>query len=113
MLKKAFWVYLGLAFIGVIYVVVNSILQGNTEVITIIFSLVFFWPVIALALELSAKKVPLIFLLFALLLVAVPVVGIFNFDGFNPVTIGKALLFVPAIAGLVYYCYRHIFRRKA
>ncbi|MCE1252096.1 MAG: hypothetical protein LWX83_00940 [Anaerolineae bacterium] len=112
MIKKAFWVYLALAAIGVIYVLISSIVQAKTDLVSNIISLIFFLPIVCLALELSGRKAPLVLLLFSLLLVAAPVVGIINFDGVTLVTIGKVLLFVPMFAGLFYYIYRHIFRRK-
>ena len=74
-----------------------------------ILPLLMFIPAGVVAAELKDKKVSIFLTLFGLLIVAVPVVGIFNFDGVNLVTIGKALIFVPMIAGLIYFGYKRLF----
>jgi hypothetical protein len=57
------------------------------------------------------KKAPILLSLLALLIVAVPVAGIFNFKAMSLVTIGKALLFLPMIAGLAYFGFRRLFKK--
>jgi hypothetical protein len=57
------------------------------------------------------KKAPILLSLLALLIVAVPVAGIFNFNDMSLATIGKALLFLPMIAGLAYFGFRRLFKK--
>ncbi|MBU0512724.1 MAG: hypothetical protein KKD28_12715 [Chloroflexi bacterium] len=107
MWKKALWIYIGLYCLGVLYIIGSGLIEdfqnGSFNLISLPFPLLMFLPAVAIALGLRGKKVPIILILFGLLIAAFPVIGIFNFDGFTLITIGKALLFVPLLAGLIYF----------
>jgi hypothetical protein len=116
MWKKLCWLYLGLYVLGVLYVIISyaikSIQAGDFELISLILPLVFFIPGAVLALNLRGKKVSIIFTLFGLLITAVPVAGILNFNEMDLATIGKVLLFMPLLVGLCYFGYKQLFKRK-
>lgn len=109
MWKKALWVYLWLylaAIAGLIlYSAVVDIRNGEFFAAALILPLMMFVPAGVLYLGLKDRKVTTAQTLFGLLISGTPVVGMFNFDGFTPATIGRALLFVPMLAGLVYFGY--------
>jgi hypothetical protein len=115
MWKRALWVYVVLCIVGlvglIVYDVVRDVRSGEFVPVALILPLVLFIPPGALAFELRGKKVPVVITLFALLITAVPLVGMFNFDGFTLATIGKGLLFVPMLAGLGYFAYRRLFKK--
>jgi len=110
MWKKALWVYLGLFVIGILYLFVSDLIKGtgNVTLASLPMMLLSFLPAVTIAIGLRGKKVPILLTLFSLLLIAVPVVGMFNFDGFTLATFGKFLLFVPMFAGLFYFGYQRL-----
>jgi hypothetical protein len=112
MWKKALWVYLCLYAIGLVYLIISTAIRdsgaGTFDLATLLLSLVFLLPAILVAFDLRGKKVPILLLLLGLLIIAFPIVGIFNFNEMNLETIGKALLFVPMIVGLVYPGYKRV-----
>lgn len=113
MWKKALWVYLFLFFVGLIgffvYDAVKTIAEGTFAQASLIGLVVFLFPVGVLAWAVRKGRANIVLILLSLLIAAVPVVGMFKFDGFTLTTLGKSLIFVPLIVGLVYYGYRRIF----
>jgi hypothetical protein len=113
MWKKAGWLYLGLYILGIV-VVTGINIQKNIQdsafdpISTIFFVLVMFIPAIVLFLALRGKKVSILLTLIGLLIIIVPVVGILNFNELSLETIGKALLFLPMIGGLLYSGYMRL-----
>ena len=107
MWKKALWIYLGLYVLGVLYVIISSSIRmvqaGELTLDIPILSSLFVLPGVIIALKICGKKVSIIFTLIALLIVAAPVAGIFKFNTLSVETIGKALLFLPMIVGLIYF----------
>jgi hypothetical protein len=116
MWKKALWVYIGLYILviagGIIYNAVVDISNGDFEAVALIFPLLMFIPAWILASELRGRSLPIPITIVGLLITAVPVVGIFNFNEMGLATIGKALLFVPMLAGLIYFGYMRLFRKR-
>jgi hypothetical protein len=117
MWKKVLWGYLWLYILGVVLLIVyNSIIDirnGDFLPVTLILPLFLLIPAGIIILELRGKKVPIIITIIGLLIIAVPVVGIFNFNDLNFATIGKAVIFVPLLAGLIYFGYKRIFGKRA
>jgi len=116
MWKKALWIYLGLYVVGVVGVIIyNSIIDiSNGEFIaaSLILPLILLIPAGVIYFELRAKKVFILITILAILIVAVPLVGIFRFNDFELATIGKALIFLPMLVGLIYFGYQRLFRKK-
>lgn len=116
MWKKLLWIYLGLYGAAILYGLVSQIIEnvqvGEINIAGYIFILLMFAPALAVALGLKGKKVHILLVLFGLLVIAVPLAGIFNFNEMNLETIGKALLFAPMLIGLFYYGFKGFFRRK-
>lgn len=117
MWKKALWAYLGLYILGVVILIgYNSIVDlrnGEFLPVALILPLFMLVPAGVLIFELRDKKVSIIITIIGLLIIAVPVVGIFNFNDMNFATIGKALLFVPMLAGLIYFGYKRLLGKAA
>lgn len=117
MWRKALWIYLALYVLGIIglivYGAVTSIGEGEFQPISLLAPLLLFVPALTLAFDLRGKKTPIIALLFGLLVVAVPLAGIIRFNPMNIATIGKLLLFVPMLAGLLYFSYRRLFKPRS
>ena len=115
MWKKALWVYIWLYILvmagGIVYNAVIDIQNNDFQPVAIIFPLLMFLPAWVVARGLQGKKVSILLTILGLLIIAVPVVGIFNFNDMNLVTIGKALLFVPMIGGLIYFGYKRLFKK--
>ena len=113
MWKKALWVYLALWAVvligGIIYNAAIDISNGDFTPVAVVFPLLLLVPAGVLASALRKGKANILLILFSLLLVAVPVAGILNFNEMELATIGKVLIFVPMLAGLLYYGYRRIF----
>ena len=113
MWKKALWVYLAIYTLGVVALIVSSaiadIREGEFYPISLVFPLLLFVPAGILAFGLRKNRIPIILTLLGLLIVAVPLAGILRFNEMSIATIGKALLFVPLLAGLVYFGYRRVF----
>ncbi len=113
MWKKALWIYVILFFVGLIgffiYDAVETIGEGTFTPSSFIGLVVFLFPVGVLGWAVRKGRANILLIILSLLIAAVPVVGMFKFDGFTLATIGKSLLFVPLIVGLVYYGYRRIF----
>ena len=113
MWKKALWVYLAIYTLGVVALIVSSaiadIREGEVYPISLVFPLLLFVPAGILAFGLRKNRIPIILILLGLLIVAVPLAGILPFNTMSVATIGKALLFVPLLAGLVYFGYRRVF----
>ena len=117
MWRKALWVYLAIYVLGIIAVIVNGaiadIREGEFYLVSLVLPLLLFVPAVILAFRLRGKKVPLVVLLVGMLVVAVPLAGILRFNEMGIATIGKALFFVPLLAGLVYFGYRKVFGKTA
>ena len=115
MWKKALWIYVSLYIVvmagGIAYNAIMDIRKGDFQVVSMILPLLMFIPAAVLVFELQGRKVPLIFTILGLLITAVPVVGIINFNEMGLATIGKVLLFVPMLAGLIYFGYKRLFRK--
>jgi hypothetical protein len=107
MWKKALWVYTGLYLaimvFAIFYNFYTEIQAGEINWVGVPLMLFSFLPGIALVIGLRGKKVPILLTLFSLLVIAIPVAGIFTFNNFSLLTIGKFLLFVPMIIGLIYF----------
>jgi hypothetical protein len=107
MWKKALWVYLGLYVLGMLGVLVYQLItqgqSGGLDWVSALLYLFILLPALVVALELRGKRVAIFFTLLGLLIVAAPVAGILNFNKMGLDTIGKVLLFVPMIIGLIYY----------
>ena len=113
MWKKALWVYLGLYSLGVLYLIINVVIDninaGDFQLASNLVSLLLFAPAGAVAWGLRGKRVPILLTLLGLFVIAIPVAGIFNFNSMSLATIGKALLFVPMLGGLFYFGYKRLF----
>jgi hypothetical protein len=113
MWKKALWIYLGLYILGVVILVIydsiEDISSGQFDPVSLLLPLLMFLPAGVLVFELREKKVPILITILALLIVAVPLVGIFRFNAIGFATIGKALLFLPMLAGLICFGYKRLF----
>ncbi len=112
MWKKALWVYLVLYALGVVGVIVYQAVSGEFQAAMLIGALIMYVPAGAVFFELRGKKVPIIITILGILITAVPVVGIFNFNDFSLATIGKALIFVPMLVALFYFGYKRLFGKK-
>ncbi len=97
---------------GIIYTSILDIQSGDFIVVSLILPLVMLIPAAVIYFELREKKVFILITLLAILIIAVPLLGIFNFNDFNLATIGKALLFVPMLVALIYFGYKRLFRKK-
>ena len=117
MWKKALWVYAWLYVLvmagGIIYQAVVDIQNNDFQLVAVIFPLLMFIPAWVVLTGLKGKKVSILLTLLGLLLMAVPVAGIFNFNEMSLLTIGKALLFVPMIIGLCYFGYKRLFKKDS
>ena len=117
MWKKALWAYLWLYILGVVLLIVyNSIIDlrnGEFLPVALMLPLFLLVPAGILVFEVREKKVPIVVTIVGLLIVAVPVVGIFNFNELNLATIGKAFIFVPLLAGLIYFGYQRLLGNRA
>jgi hypothetical protein len=71
-----------------------------------------FVPATILASGLRKNGIPLVLSILGLLLVVVPIFGILRFNTMSVATIGKALLFVPLLAGLAYFGYKWVFGKE-
>ena len=115
MWKKALWVYLGLYVVGIvglmIYYVVTNVHTGELQLISLIMPLFFFLPAGVVAWGLRGKKVSILLTLLGLLIMAVPVAGTLHMNDMSFATIGKVLLFLPMIAGLIYVGYKRLFKK--
>ena len=113
MWKKALWIYLALYIlgmaIGIVYFSIVDIRNGEFQAIALLLPLFMFVPAGVLVFELRDKKVSIIFTILGLLIVAVPLVGIFRFNDMNFATIAKALIFLPMLVGLIYFGYKRLF----
>ena len=95
------------------YNTVADIQHKSFQLVALILPLLMFIPAIVLFSELREKKVSIIFTILALLIVVVPVAGIFNFNDMSMATISKTLIFLPMIAGLIYFGYKGLVTKKA
>lgn len=115
MWKKVLWVYAWLYVLvmagGILYQAVVDIINNDFQPVAVIFPLLMFLPAWVILSGLKGKKVSILLTLFGLLLMAVPVAGIFNFNEMSLLTISKALLFVPMIAGLCYFGYLRLAKK--
>ncbi len=116
MWKKALWVYLVLYALGIVGLIVYKAVTEEIQAVALILPLFMFLPAVIVFFELRGKKfsvfMTIVLTLIGLLITAVPVVGMFNFDGFTLATIGKALIFVPMLVALCYFGYTRLFRKK-
>ncbi len=107
MWKKALQVYVWLYILviagGIVYQAVVDIQNNDFLPVAVILPLLMLLPAWLVLRGIKGKKVSIILAILGLLVIAIPVVGIFNFNDFDLLTIGKALLFVPMIVGLVYF----------
>lgn len=115
MWKKAGWLYLGLYTLGVLTVIVinaqRDIRAGAFDPIMLLFPLLWLIPAGVLALGLRGKKVSILLTLLGLLITAVPVAGILNFNSMDLATMGKLFIFLPLITGLIYFGYKRLFHK--
>jgi hypothetical protein len=115
MWKKAGWIYVGLYILGYVYIMISSTLKeiqaGQFDAITLLISLIFLIPAGVLAINLKGKKVSILFTLLALLITVAPVAAILNFNNFDLTTIGKTLVFLPMITGLIFFGYIKLFKK--
>jgi hypothetical protein len=110
MWKKAGWLYLGLYILGIVAVTIYTMLKPSPDgavdpISSIFFVVLMLIPASGLFLVLKEKRVPILLTIISLLIIIVPVLAIFKFNELNMETIGKALLFVPMIAGLLFPAY--------
>lgn len=92
-----------------VYDAVKTMGEGTFMPASFIGLVLFLFPVGVLGWAVRKGRANILLIILGLLIAAFPVVGMFNFDGFTFATIGKSMLFVPLIAGLVYYGYQRIF----
>ena len=115
MWKKALQAYIWLYILSIViligYNTVADIEHRNFQPVALILPLLMFLPALVLFFELGEKKVSIIFTIIGLLIIAVPVAGIFNFNEMSVATVGKALIFLPMIVGLIYFGYRRLFHK--
>ena len=105
--QKALWVYLAvfsLAAAGIIlFNSYSDISAGNFNWAGLPLQLAFFLPPYIVALCLRGKKISVIILALCLLIVSIPLIGIFRFNPLNIETIAKALVFAPIMISLLFY----------
>jgi hypothetical protein len=113
MWKKALWIYLAIYTLGVVAIIVSGaitdIREGEFYPIALVFPLLLLAPAAILAFGLRKNRIPILLVILGLVIVAVPLAGILRFNEMSIATIGKALFFVPLLAGLGYYGYKKIF----
>ena len=113
MWRKALWVYLAIYTLGVVALIVSGaiadIREGEFYPIALVLPLLMFVPAGILAFGLRKNRIPILLVIVGLFIVAVPVIGILRFNEMSVATIGKVLLFVPLLAGLVYFGYKRVF----
>ena len=116
MWKKALWIYLILFVVGFLgFFIYDAIVNVGIDAFdpaSLIGLLVMLIPAMVLYFQLRGKKVFILFTIIAILMGAVPILGIFNFNDFSLATIGKALIFVPMLVALIYFGYIQLFRKK-
>lgn len=116
MWKKALWIYTWLYVVvlagGILYQVYDDIRGNEFQIISLIFPLVMFIPAWAVLSGLKGEKVSILLIILGLLIMAIPVAGIFNFNEMNWQTVAKALLFVPMIVGLLYFGYMRLQKKE-
>ncbi|MCP4140929.1 MAG: hypothetical protein GY755_11695 [Chloroflexi bacterium] len=107
MWKKALWAYAWLYIIlmagGILYQAFLDIRGHDFQIIALVFPLLMFIPAWVVLAGLKEKRLSVLLTIFSLLLIAIPIAGIFNFNDMSLITVGKALLFVPMVIGLLYY----------
>ena len=109
MWKKALWVYAWLYVLimvgGIIYQAVVDIINKDFQIIAVIFPLLMFLPPWVVLSGMKGKRVFILWTLLSLLMMLFLEVAIVekNFRAIGLAEVGKALLFVPMIIGLVYY----------
>ena len=110
MLKKVFWIYIVLYSLGVIYIIIDGLINKQNsygvDVITYLFVLIFFLPPLVIALRLLKKRVHILWTIISLLIIALPVLGILKFNEMNLETIGKAFIFLPMVIALFYFMFK-------
>ena len=113
---KALWIYLISFVVGFLgYFIYDAIINVGIDAFdpaSLIGLLVMLIPALVLYFQLQGKKVFILFSIIAMLMVTVPILGIFNFNDFSLATIGKAFIFVPMLVGLIYFGYIQLFRKK-
>jgi hypothetical protein len=130
MWKKALWIYLGLFVLGVVVLggiaIVEEIRNGEFTPDFFIGPIIMFIPPAVVATGLRDKKdekIPLWRTLFYLLLVFFSLLLMLLFtagtieknaigNSVDLISIGKALLFVPMIIGLIYVGYKRLLRKS-
>ena len=109
MWKKALWVYAWLYVLimagGIIYQAIVDIINKEFQIIAVIFPLLLFLPPYVVLSGIKGKRVLLLWTLLSLLMMLFLEVAIVekNFLALGLEEVGKALLFIPMIIGLVYY----------
>lgn len=114
--QKALWVYLAiyiLAVAGLLFVdTYTDISTGNFNWVALPLPLALLLPPYIVALGLLGKKIPVIILVLCLIIVAIPLAGIFKFNPLNIATIAKAFIFIPLIISLLYFGQRRLVTMK-
>ena len=131
MWKKALWIYLGLFILGMVIIagisIVKGIQDGTFTPDSLIGLILMFIPPAVVATGLrdrKGKKVSiwrtlgyLLLVLFSLLLMLFFSAGTIEKNqrggAIDLASIGKALIFVPMIIGLVYVGYKRLFKKSA
>ena len=110
-LKTYLWLYVLSITLMIGYNTVADIQHKSFQPVALILPLLMFLPALILFCELQEKKIPILLTIIALLIVAVPVAGIFNFNEMGLATVLRALIFLPLIIGLLYFGYRRLFHK--
>ncbi len=109
MWKKALWVYAWLYVLvmagGIIYQAVTDIINKEFMFVAVIFPLLMFLPAWVVLSGIQGKRVLMLWTIISLLMMLFLEVAIVekNFLTLGLAEVGKALIFVPMIFGLVYY----------
>ena len=112
MWRKAGWVFVAIYTVVILYLNILAIVNYNgfnwNALISIIVTLL---PAGVIAIELSGRKASLLLILPALFVTAVFFLGNIAFNGMAIETVAKAVLFGITIILLVFFAYKHIFKK--
>jgi len=116
MWRKLLWAYLVIYILGVVLLIIYDAVVdlGNQDFqpISLLLPIFLLVPAGVLVSALRQKKVPLFLIIVSLLIVAIPLAGIFGFNDLSFATLGKALFFVPLLAGLIYFGYLWLVHKR-
>ena len=112
MWRKTGWAFVGIYTAVILYLNILAIANNNGfNWNTIISTIVMLLPAGVISIELSGKKASLFLILPALFFTAVFFLGNIAFNNMGIETIAKGVLFGITILLLVFFAYKHIFKK--